>query len=112
MKTSFQKFMDSTAVQVELGEVKVELNLLNDGVEYAKQLNDIAIELKGNKQDVAVTMRRIEGLTKDGIAIYQSLQTLKKRLDSLNKEIGANALFPEFVQKAEDAWSNAHTLKI
>jgi hypothetical protein len=112
MKTSFEKFMNSNAVKVELGEVKVELNLLSDGADLAKQLNDLAFELKGNKKDISTTMRRIEGLTQDGIEVFKALQRVKARLESINKESGLKAEFPPIVENAMNAWADANSLKI
>jgi len=92
--------------------IKTNLNLLADGADLAKQLNDLAFELSGNKKDISATMRRIEGLTKDGIEVFKSLQRVKSRLEAINKESGINAEFPPIVDKAMAAWSNANSLKI
>jgi hypothetical protein len=105
-KTSFHKFMDATK------GVKVDLNLLSDGADLAKQLQDLAFELKGNKMDISATMRRIEGLTKDGIEVFKALQRVQSRLESINKESGINAEFPPIVEKAMNDWANANSLKI
>ena len=59
-------------------------------------------------------MRRIEGLTTDGIAVFKSLQNTIARIDAVNKQLGIETKIPQLVEmeKALNAWSNANSQKI
>ena len=72
----------------------IKLGLVQDGQEQAKELIAVAQELKGNKADIAVTMRRIEGLQKDGIANYRALLNIVNRISDVNKQMGIETKIP------------------
>jgi len=93
---------------------KIDLGIVQDGQSIAKELLDSAAELKGNKDDIKVTVRRIEGLTTDGIALFKSLQNAIARIDSVNKQLGIETKIPQLaeMEKALTAWSNANSQKI
>jgi hypothetical protein len=92
----------------------IKLGLVQDGQEQAKELIAVAQELKGNKADIAVTMRRIEGLQKDGIANYRALLNIVNRISDVNKQMGIETKIPQLaeMEKALNFWSDVHSSKI
>lgn len=88
--------------------------MVQDGQQVAKELIELSKELKGNKLDVQVTMRRIDGLEKDGIANYRALLNIVNRIKDVNKQMGIETKIPQLdeMEKALNIWSEAHTIRI
>lgn len=92
----------------------IKLGIIQDGQQQAKDLIELANELKGNKNDIKVTMRRIEGLTQEGISNFKALQNIISRINAVNKDLGIETKIPQLaeMEKALAAWSDANSLKI
>lgn len=92
----------------------IKLGMVQDGQQVAKELIELSKELKGNKLDVQVTMRRIDGLEKDGIANYRALLNIVNRIKDVNKQMGIETKIPQLdeMEKALNIWSEAHTIRI
>jgi hypothetical protein len=101
MKTSFEKFMASSAVQsVELGEHKIDLALIDE----IDKLFDGAIAKKRTLQQQALKIAtELENLQP---MFIQSL-SLAKKASAAAKELGANDLIKLYEVRAQDAkdWS-------
>jgi len=93
---------------------KIDLGIIQDGQSSAKELINIAGELKGNIDDIKTTMRRIEGIKQEGNPVYKSLQNTINRITAVNKELGITTKIPELaeMEKALISWSDASSLKI
>lgn len=96
MKTSFEKFMASSAVKsvepakVEMSEVKVELALINDienkskdVVQVTKDLNDKIAELKKFKADAKLFL---QGKTQQSVELLTKLQEANKMANDLGMQ--------------------------
>ena len=89
----------------------IKLGMVQDGQQVAKELVELSKELKGNKLDIQGTMRRIDGLEKDGIANYRALTNIVNRIKDVN---GIETKIPQLdeMEKALNIWSEAHTIRI
>lgn len=94
MKTSFEKFMASSAVQevsnVELASVKVDLALINDiekkskdVVQVTKDLNDKIAEFKKFKSDAKLFL---QGKTQQSVDLLTKLQEANKMANDLGMQ--------------------------
>jgi len=94
--------------------IKLDLGIVQDGQLSAKELIDLASELKGNIDDVKTTMRRIEGLKQEGTPVFKALQNTINRISAVNKELGIDAKIPQIgeMEKALTSWTEASALKI
>jgi hypothetical protein len=91
MKTSFEKFMASNAVQsVELSTVKVDLALIDDiekkskdVLQVTKDLNDKIEEFKKFKVDATLFL---QGRTQQSVDLLSKLQDANKMANDLGME--------------------------
>lgn len=107
--------MDSKTKEIlqKFASQKIELGMIQDGKQSAKNLASIAQELKGIKKALARDMKRIEGYASDGMQEFKYLQNVVRDIEKINKEMGIGKI-PELkaMEKAMDDFADANTLKI
>jgi|TARA_R110002111_G_scaffold5492_4_gene26697 hypothetical protein len=107
--------MDSKTKEIlqKFASQKVELGMIQEGAQSAKNLVGIAEELKGIKKALARDMKRIEGYASDGMQEFKYLQNVVSNIKKINKEMGIGSI-PELkaMEKAMDDFSETNKLKI
>tara|TARA_R110000744_G_scaffold11721_4_gene35546 strand:- start:499 stop:822 length:324 start_codon:yes stop_codon:yes gene_type:complete len=107
--------MDSKTKEIlqKFASQKVELGMIQEGAQSAKNLAGIAEELKGIKKALARDMKRIDGYASDGMQEFKYLQNVVNNIEKINKEMGIGSI-PELkaMKKAMDNFSEANKLKI
>ena len=114
MKTIERVFKVLNKEKVELKAEKVELGLVQDGEQAAKQLLEIANELSGIKKEIARDIKRIEDFDKDGFELFKFLDRTINEIEKINKELGINSKIPVLskMEKAKQAFNKAQMIKI
>jgi len=95
--------------------IKVELWLVQEAVDAANQLLEIAEELGGTKQSLKADMRRIDGYVQDGKQYQKYAEALKRDIRSANKALGiSDSETPvlKFLDDALGAWQSSLDMKI
>ena len=107
--------MDSKTKEIlqKFASQRVDLGMVQDGTQSAKNLVGIAEELKGIKKALARDMKRIDGYASDGMQEFRYLQNVVNNIEKINKEMGIGSI-PELkaMEKALDDFAEANTLKI
>lgn len=94
---------------------KVELGMVQEAVDAANQLLEIAEELGGTKRSLKADMRRIDGYVQDGSQYQKYAESLKRDIRSANKALGlSDSDIPvlKFLDDALGAWQSAVDMKI
>ena len=113
MKTTLERVFEALN-KVELKSEKIELGLVQDGEQAAKQLLDIANELSGIKKEIARDIKRIDDFDKDGFELFKFLDRTINEIEKINKELGINSKIPALskMEKAKQAFNKAQMIKI
>jgi uncharacterized coiled-coil DUF342 family protein len=113
MKTSFEKFMASSAVtevtKVEMGEVKVEL--------AAIALTDIQNKLDESyklREDYNTSIDKMQSIATQGIkamaTLYKNLIVIDKQVNDLSKQLKEMGIEPTSLQAVNDIIKQKNTL--
>jgi uncharacterized coiled-coil DUF342 family protein len=113
MKTSFEKFMASSAVtevtKVEMGEVKVEL--------AAIALTDIQNKLDESyklREDYNTSIDKMQSIATQGIkamgTLYKNLIVIDKQVNDLEKQLKEMGIQPTSLQAVNDIIKQKNTL--
>jgi hypothetical protein len=95
--------------------IKVELGMVQEAVDAANQLLEIAEELGGTKRSLKADMRRIDGYVQDGKQYQKYAEALKRDIRSANKNLGiSDSETPvlKFLDDALGAWQSSLDMKI
>lgn len=88
MKTSFEKFMASSAVKVELGEVKVEL-AMDDIVELVSTYYQITDNAQSKAKGILSSLREVNSLYENAIKQEAFMQSSKATLEKMANDFKA-----------------------
>jgi uncharacterized coiled-coil DUF342 family protein len=113
MKTSFEKFMASSAVtevtKVEMGEVKVELGAI--------ALTDIQNKLDESyklREDYNTSIDKMQSIATQGIkamgTLYKNLIVIDKQVNDLEKQLKEMGIQPTSLQAVNDIIKQKNTL--
>ena len=95
--------------------MKVELGMVQEAVDAANQLLEVAEELGGTKKSLKADMRRIDGYVQDGKQYQKYAEALKRDIRSANKALGiSDSETPvlKFLDNALGAWQSSLDMKI
>jgi len=93
---------------------RIDLGLVQEGEDAAKQLLDIAEELLGVKKEIQRDIKRIEGYDKEGFNLFKYVDKTIKEIEKLNKELGNTTKIPGLttMKRAKVAFNDAQMIKI
>jgi hypothetical protein len=91
MKTSFEKFMASTAVKsVELGEHKVELALVDDAKKIVMDFGVNLKEIETNGKEFEKYAIAIERYGEMGLELFKKSSSMVDKLEAAYKALGVD----------------------
>jgi len=94
--------------------IKTDLGLVQDGESNAKELLELARDLKAYKKDVQRTIARIDGIEQDGKERLRYVKNVIQQIQSINRQMGIKTDIPQFKQfeKSIADFESAQKLKI
>ena len=94
--------------------IKTDLGLVQDGENSAKELLELARDLKAYKKDVQRTIARIDGIEQDGKERLRYVKNVIQQIQSINRQMGIKTDIPQLkqFQNAISDFEQAQKLKI